>query len=102
MVVEIQYFSGCPNAEPAIRLVEETLLTEGVAAEIRRREITSEEDAVEYHFLGSPTIQVDGLDIDPSSRTDTNYALTCRIYQLPGGASGVPSKDMLREALSEK
>jgi hypothetical protein len=47
-------------------------------------------------FLGSPTIRVNGLDIDPASRSVTGAGFACRCY-----AGGLPSEDMIRAALLE-
>jgi hypothetical protein len=45
-------------------------------------------------FLGSPTIRVNGLDIDPASRNCTEIGFACRRY-----AGGLPSEDMILAAL---
>jgi hypothetical protein len=47
-------------------------------------------------FLGSPTIRVNGLDVDPPSRASTDIGFACRRY-----AGGIPSEDMIRAALYE-
>ena len=47
-------------------------------------------------FLGSPTIRVNGLDIDPASRSVKGGGFACRCY-----AGGLPSEDMIRAALIE-
>jgi hypothetical protein len=60
--------------------------------------VETEEQARELQFVGSPTIRVDGQDIDPPD--DSNYALTCRAYQLADDRiSPLPSKDMIRRAV---
>jgi hypothetical protein len=60
--------------------------------------VETEDQARELRFVGSPTIRVDGQDIDPPS--DSRYALTCRAYRLADDRiSPLPSKDMIRRAL---
>ena len=50
-------------------------------------------------FPGSPTIRVDGRDVDPAG-AGARPALTCRIYHLPDGrVSPVPSREQLEAAL---
>jgi hypothetical protein len=67
--------------------------------EIVMTEVVSDEDAVRLHFPGSPTIRVDGHDVDPSG-ADARPSLTCRIYLLPDRrVSPVPSRDQLEAAL---
>jgi hypothetical protein len=59
--------------------------------------VDTEEQARELRFVGSPTIRVDGQDIDPPS--DSRYTLTCRAYHLADDRiSPLPSKDMIRRA----
>ena len=64
------------------------------------REIFTHDEAVELAFPGSPTIRVDGRDVDPEGAS-APPALTCRVYRLPDGRpSPVPSRKQLEEALS--
>ncbi len=72
----------------------------GLEAEIEVREIFTHEEAVELAFPGSPTIRVDGRDVD-SDGASAQPSLTCRVYRLPDGRpSPVPSRQQLEEALS--
>jgi hypothetical protein len=61
--------------------------------------VRSQEEAEALRFPGSPTIRVDGRDVDPAG-AGARPALTCRIYELPDGqASPVPTREQLEEAL---
>jgi len=72
---------------------------EGIPGEVEVVKVETEEQARELRFVGSPTIRVDGQDIDPPS--DSRYALTCRAYRLADNRiSPMPSKDMIRQAFS--
>jgi hypothetical protein len=71
----------------------------GVEATVVVREVRTQADAEALGFPGSPTIRVDGRDVDPAGAT-ARSALTCRIYHLPDGrVSPVPSREQLEEAL---
>ena len=63
--IEILYFDGCPTwqrtAEDVRRIVAET----GVAATIRLVPVKANVEAERLCFLGSPTVRVDGVDIEP-------------------------------------
>ena len=96
MQIDVLYFDGCPNHEPALDLVRAVLEELGVDAALNEVEIKSLDDVSRLEFLGSPTIRVDGLDIEPSRRNDVNYAMSCRRY----GSSGVPPRELLIDALS--
>ena len=100
MTIRLLSFPECPNAQPALQLVEEVVSTLGVRANIVGLHIGSAEEAETYRFLGSPTIQVDGTDIERSRRSDqTNFG--CRIYQIGGRQSGIPSRQVLLDAIQE-
>jgi hypothetical protein len=96
MKVEVFYFEGCPNHKPAVELVKAVMKQQGIAAEVAEIEVPDAEVARAVGFLGSPTIRVDGLDIDPSSRAATSAVMACRCY-----AGGLPSAEMIRAALHE-
>lgn len=99
MEIRILHFDGCPNDTPTRELVEQILADVKLPATVRMVSVETPEAAQEYRFLGSPTVQVDGVDIEPSRRQDTNYALSCRIYHTPEGKQGVPPEGMVRSAL---
>jgi hypothetical protein len=71
---------------------------EDTPGEVEVVKVETEEQARELRFVGSPTIRVDGQDIDLP--TESRYALTCRVYRLEDGRiSPLPAKDMIRRAL---
>ena len=99
MTVEFLYWEGCPSTPEARELLEDVLREHGAAPEIRMREVTTREEAAELAFPGSPTIRIDGRDVDPAG-ADQPPSLTCRIYNLPDGrVSPIPSREQLEEAL---
>jgi len=98
-LVEIYYFDGCPNHEPALELVERTSRELGIQTDVRLVAVPDLETARRVHFLGSPTIRVDGQDIDPHTPERTDYALSCRLFQTESGNTGLPDPRWLRDAL---
>jgi hypothetical protein len=98
--IDVLYWAGCPSHPEALDLLEDVLAERGVEASVVLREITSQVEAERERFPGSPTIRVDGRDVDPTG-ADARPALTCRIYQLPDGrVSPIPSRQALEEALA--
>ena len=85
MKIEILYFEGCPNHEPADRAVREVLAEIGVEAEVEHVNVSDEATAQRVKFPGSPTIRVDGEDVTPPEEDD-QYSLRCRVYQTSSGA----------------
>ena len=98
MRVSFLYYEECPSHDLALERLREVMAEESVPNDVEVVKIESEEQAHELRFVGSPTIRVDGRDIDPPS--DPRYALTCRAYRLEDNRiSPLPSKDMIRRAL---
>ena len=99
MKVELLYWEGCPSYPEALDLLRDALAERGVEREVEVREVRTQAEAEELQFPGSPTIRVDGRDIDEAGARE-QPALTCRIYHLPDGrVSPVPTRDQLLEAL---
>lgn len=96
MKVEVFYFEGCPNYKPTVERVQSVMKKQGIAAKLAEVEVANAEAARAVGFLGSPTIRVNGLDIDPASRSATEAGFACRCY-----AGGLPSEDLIRAALLE-
>lgn len=95
MKIELLYFAGCPHHRPTRELVDTTLSELGLDAEVEEIDVRDEREAERLRFLGSPTIRVDGADIEPGADSRTEYALSCRMY----GSSGIPSQRLLELAL---
>jgi hypothetical protein len=97
--IELLYWEGCPSYPEAKELLEDVLAERGIDEPIEMREVRTPEQAVELGFPGSPTIRIDGHDVDAVGAESTP-ALTCRIYRFPDGrVSPVPSRRQLEEAL---
>ncbi|MGE3811173.1 MAG: hypothetical protein AB7I24_06470 [Candidatus Nanopelagicales bacterium] len=99
MNIELLYFDGCPTHERLLPRLQELLRDLAVADEVRPIRIDSSEAAMEHRFLGSPTVRIDGHDIDPTAATRTDYGLECRLYASADGLVGVPPDEMLRAAI---
>src|SRR5438132_1017746 len=79
-LVEMLYFDGCPNHEPALAVVERVDRELGTNAEVRLVNVPDHATAERVRFLGSPTVRVDGVDVDPHAEQRTEYALSCRVF----------------------
>ena len=96
--VTFQYCEDCPSHEQALARLRKILNEEGVDARIEIIKIETDEQAKRSRFVGSPTILLNDVDIDPP--TVNNYGLACRAYQLEDGRiSPLPSEEMIRRAI---
>jgi hypothetical protein len=98
VTIEFLYSSDCPSYLPTLQLVQEVLLEEGLGRDVRMVRIDTEAEAQIQQFPGSPTIRVDGEDIEGATAPPIGF--TCRTYRVPDGAmSPVPSREAIRRAV---
>ena len=92
--VELLWWEGCPSTEDALAMVREEMVAEALDV----REISTYADAEREEFVGSPTIRVDGHDVQPVPYEPVG--LSCRVYRLADGRiSPLPARDEVRQTL---
>lgn len=87
-LVEILTFEGCPTADAALALARQTVEDLQLEAVVRRVDVAEEATASELGFLGSPTIRVNGRDVER-----TRPARSCS-----RSSAGVLSSDIASDA----
>jgi hypothetical protein len=95
----ILYFEDCPSWKNAVALLESAIKQLDLDANVDLIRAETDEAAQEQHFVGSPSIRLNGEDLFPVDHE--NYALGCRVYQTPEGMRGWPTKQMLEAAIAE-
>ena len=98
-LIEVLTFEGCPHGEPALELVRRVVADTDIRATVRRVDVPDAEAAAAHRFLGSPTIRVNGHDIEPGADERADYVLSCRIYRTEDGFTGEPDARWLVDAL---
>jgi hypothetical protein len=98
--IELLYLDACPSHQQLLPTVEQLALRSG--ATLRTRCIETREAAQSERFLGSPTVRVNGVDVDPTAPERTDYGLTCRIYRSTAGHSTLPPTQWIRAALHRR
>jgi hypothetical protein len=73
--IQVLYTAGCPNLSPTIDLIEKVGNELGIAVAMERVEVSSQAQAVEFCCLGSPTVQINGIDVEPAARGSLNFGL---------------------------
>jgi hypothetical protein len=96
-LVELLYFDGCPGIDRVLPAVAP--LAEAAGARVVRRRVETPEQAEAQRFLGSPTVRVDGVDVEPGAEQRCDYGLKCRLYRTAAGLAGVPEEGWVQEAL---
>lgn len=97
--VELLWWSGCPSWERALAELRDEMRAAGLDPDtLEVREIATDEAAERERFVGSPTIRIDGRDVQPPVAEPAG--LTCRIYRLRDGrVSPLPDREDVRDAL---
>jgi hypothetical protein len=97
--VELLWWEGCPSWEQSLSILREEMRAVGLdPAAVEVREVRTDEAAAHEGFVGSPTIRIDGVDVQEPG--DEPTALTCRIYhRRDGRISAVPDPADVRDAL---
>lgn len=86
MKIEPLCFDGCPDYEAFVPRLAELLAPSGADADVELRAV--ETPAAEREgFLGSPTVRVDGQDVD-CGVSAPDFGLKCRLDETPGGLPG--------------
>ena len=98
--VELLYFDGCPNYLDYLPRLRRLLASAGLTDGLALRPIDSDQEAGAQRFLGSPSVRVDGQDVEPDAVERRDYGLQCRLYRTGCGLTGFPPDDWVLEALA--
>lgn len=100
MNVELLYTPDCPDYVHAAALIRMVLAETRIPARLKLIPVETEEQARRLRFIGSPTVRVDGLDLDPYvTFAATDFGRRCRKYLDGQHTRGWPSKRLLKDAI---
>src|SRR5674536_34952 len=88
VAVEILYAPGCPHLREVRGRLETVAVEEGFAISARETLIETVEQAQQRRFPGSPTMRVEGRDVEPEAESLELFGLGRRTYAGPGGSGG--------------
>jgi arsenate reductase len=91
--VEVLVFEGCPHAGAALALIREVAARLAPGASVDRVDVDTPEKAATLGFLGSPSVRVNGEDLE--RRSASRGTLCCRTY----AGEGMPSEWMVEAAI---
>ncbi len=99
MRIEFLYWEDCPSHTEALERLRQVMLEEGLPDRVELVRIASQDDAVRHGFPGSPTVRINGEDLQPEGARG-GAVLTCRTYRTEDDRlSPLPTATMLRRAL---
>ena len=99
--VELLWWEGCPSTDEALAMVRQEMAEVGLDPDqLEAREVSTDADVDREGFVGSPTIRVDGRDVQPAGGDPVG--LSCRVYRLDDGrVSPVPDPAQVRQTLAD-
>jgi len=92
--IEFYFFESCPSYKKALDYLEEIINEHNIEADLKLIQVDSPEDAQKVGFQGSPSIKINGEDMEGKQN---GYSFTCRIYNIDGVLTGIPSKEYIRK-----
>lgn len=99
MEIELLWFEECPNYRDALSMVTELAVELDIPATVRLIEVPDAETGNLLCFPGSPTIRINGRDVDPSFDGCADCMPRCRLYATSKGLRGLPERAWVRDAL---
>lgn len=99
MRVELLFWEGCPSYTKALAELREAMVDVALdPSTIVVRAVETQSEAAMERFVGSPTIRIDGVDVQPPG--EEPVGLTCRVYhRRDGRISPTPDPADVRDAL---
>jgi hypothetical protein len=101
MKIDVLYISECPNHAPVVGWIRQILREYQLPEEITEIEVTDRAQAIELSFPGSPTVRINGEDVEPDFPKVTSHGLTCRTYVVGEKRQGVPDREWIRNAIAK-
>ena len=99
--IEVLYFDGCPNHELLLPHLRALLASSGIQADVVLTRIDDADAAERHRFLGSPTVRINGVDVEPDANCRTDFGLKCRLFDTPSGLRGLPTDEWILAAATE-
>ncbi|NOY78288.1 MAG: DUF2703 domain-containing protein [Calditrichaeota bacterium] len=99
MKIDFLYNPKCPHTEETLQNLVTALKKNGWPAGIHSVQIKDLNQAKRAHFLGSPTIRINGHDLQENASPSERYSLDCRTFLIDGKPASVPTVDFLEEAI---
>jgi protein-disulfide isomerase len=98
MKIEVLYVPDCPNHAVVLERLREVLSTESFQKHVNEVLVNDAAMAQALKFSGSPTIRINGQDVEPQTERAVSFGIMCRLYS---DGTGAPSKQSLRAAIEK-
>lgn len=99
--IELLWFADCPNHEPTRTLLVEVIAALAPGTPIIDVDASDPKVAAALRFPGSPTIRINGSDVDPGYVDPGDYTPRCRVYWTPDGLRPIPARSWIERAIRQ-
>ena len=99
MKVELFVSPSCSHREKARAIVAEAVTESGQEDAPEVIVVTDYDDAKARRYFGSPTVRVNGMDIEYGDREPEEFATGCRFYNSPDGWQPLPRKELVKRGI---
>jgi hypothetical protein len=96
--IEFLYFKECPGYKQTLANLKAALRESGRRADVTLIDVASEQQAERVGFQGSPSIRVNGEDLEGRNE---GHSYGCRIYHIGGKITPTPTQEFIKEKLAE-
>src|SRR5437879_1578791 len=97
MEIELLYVYGCPHVRTTLDRLNSILQVKALNCSIVQTEVRDHEAARSVAFLGSPSVRINGIDIEAPARKRTDFGIMCRMDD----GKGVPPESLMQSAIAE-
>jgi hypothetical protein len=102
MKIEFMYSKSTGKSDKAEEAVRQAIEATDPTIEVFYTEVDGAEDARDKKFLGSPSIRVDGVDVEYGDREPDEYQYGTRYYNSPEGWKPFPHARMIANTILER
>ena len=99
METTLYYLPDCPSYGKALENLKEALRLERLSEEVEMIAVADGNEARAARFLGSPTIRINGVDVEGPEAESAGYGYGCRVYAGGARTTGWPSVRQIQKAL---
>ena len=97
--ITLMLTDSCTHHDDARTLLREAIAESGAEAAVIEVIVRTDEEAKRAGVIGSPTIQVEGLDVEYADRAPDETSNGCRYYNSPAGWKPYPEQGMIVSAI---
>jgi len=102
MNIKLLHTNDCHIWKKALGVLEDALKENNLPVKYEVITVKNNDEAKKYKFLGSPTILVNDIDVDPTAINLRNYTLaSCRAYVFKDKFYEYPPKELIISTLNE-